>query len=648
MSRTTLIAGVGKYGRREAAGSIAAVAAIALGRTPGHAAGSDDPAAVLVEVAPDRRRAPTVLAGAAAKRLEGELRELDHEAVVAARGRICLVQMEAGEGTACRVADIARSLDPDVSLAIAAPPAIYREIALSLDGRIDLILLATDPEPSPHDCALLEIAEREAGSLASAVESSSGRPGGLAARRALAGAGSSRPSDRPSRGHGLYGRLRTRLVGERAQATPLTLGAVFTLLAGAVVLVAIAGAITGKGKAQRAADLSALSAARSMKDDLPRLLAPATLPNGLPNPAHMPKPVYLARAKLTAVRIATANGASPLTVSVRFPDGLSFAPVSARVSVRIATAGTGPADPVWATARVGAAVSLGSVPAVARGGGYSGPLAERQGYGMRPDVTTAFDRLSGAATAAGVTVVINSAFRSDAQQASLFAANPDPRWVAPPGSSLHRCATELDLGPSSAYGWLATNAGRFGFVKRYSWEPWHFGFSAGPAPCSKAGNRVAGSSDRSQALSASVPDFVPARFRRSILVAAMKWGVSAALLSAQLLAESDFDPAAVSPAGAQGIAQFMPGTAAAYGLRDPFDAERAIDAQARLMKDLLDQFGGRPALALAAYNAGPGAVAPCGCIPDFPETRAYVTRILALLGGAGAVLPVPMEIELVA
>jgi soluble lytic murein transglycosylase-like protein len=65
------------------------------------------------------------------------------------------------------------------------------------------------------------------------------------------------------------------------------------------------------------------------------------------------------------------------------------------------------------------------------------------------------------------------------------------------------------------------------------------------------------------------------------------------------------------------------------------------------MKDLLDQFGGKPALALAAYNAGPGAVAPCDCIPDYPETQAYVTRILALLGGAGAAFPVPMEIELV-
>ncbi len=78
----------------------------------------------------------------------------------------------------------------------------------------------------------------------------------------------------------------------------------------------------------------------------------------------------------------------------------------------------------------------------------------------------------------------------------------------------------------------------------------------------------------------------------------------------------------------------MPGTAAAYGLRNPFDAQQAIDAQAHLMHDLLRQFGSVP-LALAAYNAGPAPVQRCGCIPPYPETRAYVAKILGLLGGAG-------------
>ena len=78
----------------------------------------------------------------------------------------------------------------------------------------------------------------------------------------------------------------------------------------------------------------------------------------------------------------------------------------------------------------------------------------------------------------------------------------------------------------------------------------------------------------------------------------------------------------------------MPGTADAYGLQDPFDADRAIDAQAHLMRDLLGRFGSVP-LALAAYNAGAGAVASCGCVPAYPETQAYVAKILGLLGGAG-------------
>ncbi|MEA2190956.1 MAG: hypothetical protein QOI73_1077, partial [Solirubrobacteraceae bacterium] len=131
-----------------------------------------------------------------------------------------------------------------------------------------------------------------------------------------------------------------------------------------------------------------------------------------------------------------------------------------------------------------------------------------------------------------------------------------------------------------------------------------------------------------------LPAFVPARYAPVLARAAQRWNVSATLLAAQIYAESGFNPFARSPAGASGIAQFMPGTAAALGLADPFDADRAIDAQAHLMRDLLRRFAAVP-LALAAYNAGPGAVAGCGCVPPYPETRGYVARILGLLGGAG-------------
>jgi hypothetical protein len=438
---------------------------------------------------------------------------------------------------------------------------------------------------------------------------------------------------------------------ERGQALLLTLGGAFALLAGALALVAIAGAVTGKGRVQRAADLAAISAARSMRDDLPRLLAPPALPNGLPNPAHIDKLLYLARARLAAVEASRANGVDPNRLQVTFPDSDSFAPVQARAAIVASLAVGDGRDRVEASAVAEAAAPAGAgggLPVTASDGGYSGPLVYRDGEGMRPDVAAAFDRMAVTARGAGIVLLVVSGFRSDAEQAALFAAHPDPRWVAPPGHSLHRCATELDLGTDAAYGWLAANASRFGFVQRYSWEAWHYGFDAGPPPCSEAGNSVGEAEGEGMAPSGTtVPSFVPSRFHQPLLAAAARWNVSAALLAAQLLAESNFNPFAVSPAGAQGIAQFMPGTAASYGLDDPFDPVAAIDAQAHLMSDLIRQLGS-PELALAGYNAGSGAVEACHCIPPYPETQAYVTRILALLGGAGALAVPSFEVRLVA
>jgi len=252
-----------------------------------------------------------------------------------------------------------------------------------------------------------------------------------------------------------------------------------------------------------------------------------------------------------------------------------------------------------------------------------------------------------AAGADGLTLIVVSGFRSDAEQAELFAAHPDPTWVAPPGHSLHRCATELDIGPSSAYSWLAANASRFGFVQRYSWEAWHYGYDAGPAPCSPAGEATTATGGGATTGATALPSFVPAQFRAPILRSAARWGVPPALMAGQLMAESGFDPTVGSPAGAQGIAQFMQSTAHAYGLTNPYDPVAAIDAEAHLMSDLLHQFGS-PELALAAYNAGPAPVEACHCIPPYPETQAYVTRILALIGGAGAIAMPSFEVRLVA
>ena len=106
-----------------------------------------------------------------------------------------------------------------------------------------------------------------------------------------------------------------------------------------------------------------------------------------------------------------------------------------------------------------------------------------------------------------------------------------------------------------------------------------------------------------------------------------RYGVDPALLAAVAGAESGYEPSAVSRAGAQGLMQLMPGTAAGLGVTDPFDPAQAIDGAARLLAGHLDRFGSTE-LAVAAYNAGAGAVARYGGVPPFEETRRYVPEVL--------------------
>jgi soluble lytic murein transglycosylase-like protein len=427
--------------------------------------------------------------------------------------------------------------------------------------------------------------------------------------------------------------LEARAHGETGQAALLMLGVLAALLGGTLVLFGFGQALGARGHAQRAADLAAISAAQVMRREFPRLFEPP--------PRRLSEAAYLALARAAALRGARRNGAAPRRVRVIFARG-GLAPT--RVTVRLREHADTRPGRVEVSARATAELAVDphalGLAAEASGGGYSGPLAYRQGKPMRPDVARAFDRLAAEArTEAGLALLVISGYRSDAEQARLFAAHPDPSWVAPPGRSLHRFGTELDLGPPSAYAWLAANAGRFGFVKRYAWEPWHFGYTLNAASASVgfgAGERPAG----------GLPAFVPAAYRETLARAAQRWNVGAALLAAQLDVESGFDPNARSPAGAQGIAQFMPGTAAALGLDDRFDPHAAIDAQAHLMRDLLRRFASVP-LALAAYNAGPGSVAACMCIPPYPETQSYVAKILGLLGGIGDIAPPGMSVRLV-
>jgi hypothetical protein len=121
-------------------------------------------------------------------------------------------------------------------------------------------------------------------------------------------------------------------------------------------------------------------------------------------------------------------------------------------------------------------------------------------------------------------------------------------------------------------------------------------------------------------------------YLHEIREAAARHGVSERLVSAVIRVESGFNPRAVSPKGARGLMQLMPGTASLLGVRNSFDPRENIDGGVRHLRGLLDRFPDSLPLALAAYNAGEQAVTHYRGIPPYPETQGYVARILSLLG----------------
>jgi len=119
-----------------------------------------------------------------------------------------------------------------------------------------------------------------------------------------------------------------------------------------------------------------------------------------------------------------------------------------------------------------------------------------------------------------------------------------------------------------------------------------------------------------------------ARFDDLIAESASRWHVDKALVKAVVANESAFDPRATSIAGAQGLMQLEPQTAGELGVGDPYDAAQNLTGGTRYLRGLLDRFHGNVRLALAAYNAGPGAVEKYGGVPPYAETRAYVDNVL--------------------
>ena len=607
-------------------GSLALAAAVAV-----EAAAATGARTLLVEVAEgSRRRGATLLSTPAARELEDSLRIAGWSG--SARGHLCHLAL----GTDGRPLDALGEtmLEGGAELVVAHLPAALWVPALDSDEIGALGGLIVVELPRERSLAALAVDQLRARGLG--VKVASATPSPFAARRALAGA---RPGGRPSSAAkgiaaallGIGADRGAERPGERGQALPALLGAGTILIMVALLLAAIGGAVTGKGRVQRAADLAALSAARSMRDDMPRLAEPRTLPDGTLNPRRLSRVAYLSRAQVAATDAARRNGVDPRPSADRL----------SRPQRAAAAAGARPGERRDRTrgASGRGATRGGREPTRSRS---PPPPSPRQPLPPVPGRGCRGWRAEGATRGRWSTATARGCGRTSPRPMTGwrrrrearrdirwwstrgFAPTPSRRSSSPGTPTLTgspRRATRCTAAPPSSTsdpppptaGWPRTRLASASSAA----IPGRHGISASTAvrrPARAPETRSAQPSPGRGSGAPGLPSFVPARFRDPIIRSAARWNVSPGLLAAQLMAESGFNPEAVSPAGAQGIAQFMPGTAAGYGLRDPFDPVAAIDAQAHLMSDLLRRFHSVP-LALAAYNAGSGAVGACSCVP---------------------------------
>ncbi len=147
------------------------------------------------------------------------------------------------------------------------------------------------------------------------------------------------------------------------------------------------------------------------------------------------------------------------------------------------------------------------------------------------------------------------------------------------------------------------------------------------APRNTASNKAGAAAVKRAAPSVAPAKLSSSELERIVKETAGRHRVDPALVRAVIQAESGGSPMAVSRKGALGLMQLVPGTAQKMGVNDAFDPEQNVDGGVRYLRMLLERYNGDLDKALAAYNAGPGAVDRAGGVPNFPETRAYVQKV---------------------